>query len=82
MPLCEKNFLNSTFEIFTLPYWRQDCHFTWSSGQATQRTSRLQSKDRTFISQYRVDPVSILARPRGVETATHSLCSQALYRLN
>lgn len=70
--------------IFTFPYWRQDCHFTSSSGRATQRTSPLQSKGRTFISQcpVNVDPDSILAGPRGVETATHSLCSQAPYRLS
>ena len=36
---------------FTFPFWRQDYHFTWSSSDvATQRTSHLQSKGKTFIS--------------------------------
>ena len=50
--------------------------------RATQRTSHLQSKGKTFISQYLLEPVSIQARPRGVETSTLSLCCQTLYQLS
>ena len=43
--------------------------------RATQRTSHSQSKGKTFISQYLVDPVSI---PRGRNRDTLALLSSAL----
>ena len=65
---------STTWQLyFTFPYWRQDCHFTWSSFEPRKGPAIRKAKAKHLFRSI----LWTLSVYRGVETATLLLCCQA-----